>query len=101
MELHVVCVFTHLHSSTKANNQVQGRLFLDVVVAQGATILKLLTSEDKPLLIRENSLLVLDLRLDQLNGVRALDLKSDSFTSESLHKNLQKKSVSDDTSEKL
>ena len=35
-----------LHASTKSENQVQGRLFLDVVVAQGSSVLKLLSSKD-------------------------------------------------------
>jgi hypothetical protein len=37
---------------------VEGRLLLDVVVAQGAAILKLLASEDEALLVRGNALLV-------------------------------------------
>jgi hypothetical protein len=40
------------NSSTEAENQVQGGLLLDVVVRQGATILKLLSGEDQTLLIR-------------------------------------------------
>jgi len=34
---------------------VQGGLLLDVVVSQGATILKLLTSKDQTLLVRRNT----------------------------------------------
>ena len=45
------------------------RLLLDVVVAQGATILQLLTSKDQALLVRGNALLVLDLGLDVVNRV--------------------------------
>ena len=37
---------------------MEGRLLLDVVVAQGAAILKLLAGEDQALLVRGNSLLV-------------------------------------------
>merc|ERR1711970_526151 len=40
-----------LGTTTESQHQVQGRLLLDVVVGQGASILKLLTSEDQPLLI--------------------------------------------------
>ena len=49
--------------------------FLDVVITQSASILQLLASKDQPLLVRGNSLLVLDLGLDILNGVRRLNLK--------------------------
>ena len=40
---------------------MQGRLLLDVVVAQGSAIFELLSGEDESLLIRGDSLLVLDL----------------------------------------
>jgi hypothetical protein len=42
-------------TTTKTEDQVQGGLLLDVVVGQGAAILKLLTSKDKTLLIRGDS----------------------------------------------
>jgi hypothetical protein len=58
---------------------VQGRLLLNVVVAQGATVLKLLTSEDKTLLVRRNAFLVLDLGLDVVDGIAGLDLKGDGL----------------------
>ena len=41
-----------------------------------------------PLLIRRNSLLVLDLGLDILDGVRGLDLKGDGFTREGFYEDL-------------
>ena len=50
---------------------------LDVVVGEGATILQLLSSEDKTLLVRGNSLLVLDLLFHGLDGVRRFDLEGD------------------------
>jgi len=43
---------------------VKGRLLLDVVVRKGAAVLELLAGEDQALLIRGDSLLVLDLGLD-------------------------------------
>jgi len=58
---------------------VKGGLLLNVVVGQGAAILKLLSSEDQTLLVRGNSLLVLDLALDIVNGIGRLDLKSDGL----------------------
>merc|ERR1719159_2134158 len=41
-----------LHTSTKAEHKVEGRLLLDVVVREGPAILKLLSCEDQALLIR-------------------------------------------------
>ena len=40
-----------LHTTTKTQHQVEGRLLLDVVVGERATVLELLTSEDKALLV--------------------------------------------------
>ena len=67
---------------------MKGRLLLDVVVAQGPAIFKLLSGKDQPLLIWGNSLLVLDLGLDILNGVGGLHLEGDGLASEGLDKNL-------------
>ena len=57
---------------------------MDVVVAQGASIFKLLASENETLLIGRNAFLVLDLGLDIIDGIRGLDLKSDGLSSEGL-----------------
>lgn len=70
---------TDLHTTTKAENQVKGGFLLDIVVRKSAAILKLLASEDQTLLVRGNSLLVLDLALDIVDGVGGLDLKGDSL----------------------
>jgi hypothetical protein len=59
---------------------MQGRLLLDVVIRESATILELLAGEDQALLVRRNSLLVLNLALDIVDGVARLDLKSDGLT---------------------
>ena len=48
-----------LHASSQPQDQMEGRLFLDIVVGQRPAVLKLLASEDQPLLIRGDSLLVL------------------------------------------
>jgi hypothetical protein len=73
-----------LHTTTETENQVKGRLLLDVVVGQSTAILELLASEDKTLLIRGNTLLVLDLRLDIVDGVRGFDLEGDGLAGEGL-----------------
>jgi hypothetical protein len=58
---------------------MEGRLLLDVVIAQGAAILELLARKDEALLIRRNAFLVLDLALDVVNRIARLDLKSDGL----------------------
>ena len=77
-----------LHTSTEAENQVQGRLLLDVVVAESPAVLELLTSEDQALLVGRNTLLVLNLSLDVLDRVGSLDVESDSLAGESLNEDL-------------
>ncbi|KAE8339811.1 hypothetical protein BDV24DRAFT_70823 [Aspergillus arachidicola] len=57
---------------------------LDVVVAQGAAILKLLTGEDQTLLVGGDALLVLDLGLDVVDGVARLNVEGNGLTREGL-----------------
>merc|ERR1711991_80140 len=73
---------------SQAEDEVEGRLLLDVVVREGAAVLKLLASENQTLLVRGDALLVLDLGLDVLNGVRRLDLKGDRLAGEGLDEDL-------------
>jgi len=84
-----------LHTASESKNQVKGRLFLDIIVGQGSTVLELFSSEDESLLIRGNALFVLNLALDVFNGVGWLDLQSDSLASQSLHENLHTTSESE------
>jgi len=58
---------------------------LDVVVRQGAAILKLLASEDETLLVWGNALLVLDLALHIVDGVGGLDLEGDGLARQGLN----------------
>ena len=67
---------------------MEGGFFLDVVVAEGTAVLKLLPGEDQTLLVGGNSLLVLDLRLDVVDGVAGLDIEGDGLAGEGLDKNL-------------
>merc|ERR1712228_1104689 len=73
---------------------MQSRLLLDVVIRQSSAILQLLSSKDQSLLIWGNSLLVLDLGLDILNGIAGLNLKGDGLASQGLHENLHTTSQS-------
>ena len=77
-----------LHTTTEAQDEVKGRLLLDVVIGKSAAIFELLASEDKTLLIWGDTFLVLDLGLDVLDRVGGLDIESDGFTSEGLDENL-------------
>lgn len=77
-----------LLTTTKTENQMESALLLNVVVAQSATILQLLTSKDQTLLVRWNAFLVLDLRLDVINGIRGLHFQRNSLASQSLDKDL-------------
>jgi len=61
---------------------------LDVVVRESTSILELLASKDQTLLIRWDTLLVLNLGLDVLDGVRWLDVEGDCFTSQRFDENL-------------
>merc|ERR1711953_1655957 len=67
---------------------MEGGLLLDVVVGESPSVLELLASKDQPLLVRGDALLVLDLGLHILDGVRGLDLEGDGLPCEGLHKDL-------------
>ena len=61
---------------------MERRLLLDIVVGQRSSILELFAGEDQTLLIRGDALLVLDLRLDVVDGVAGLDIECDGLTRE-------------------
>jgi len=70
-----------LHTSSKTKYKMKSALFLDVVVRKSTSIFKLLTSKNETLLIWRNSLLILNLGLHILDGIRWLDLKGDGLSS--------------------
>mmetsp|Transcript_23860 Transcript_23860/g.49945 ORF Transcript_23860/g.49945 Transcript_23860/m.49945 type:complete len:257 (+) Transcript_23860:233-1003(+) len=75
-------------SSTKTKDQVKGGFLLNVIIRKGASVLELLPGEDQTLLIRGNALLILNLRLDIINGIRRLDVQSDGLAREGLDEDL-------------
>jgi len=77
-----------LHTTAQTENKVESRFLLDVVILESATVLELLASEDKALLIWGNSFLVLDLCLDVFDGVALLDVESNGLSCEGLDENL-------------
>ena len=95
-----------LGSTTQTQDQVEGALLLDVVVAEGSAVFKLLTGEDQSLLVGGDAFLVcvvsvvsdfgqrgevnltLDLGLDIVDSIRGFNLKSDGLTREGLDEDL-------------
>merc|ERR1712183_459206 len=77
-----------VHAATEPQHKVQRRFLLDVVIAERSTVLQLLPSENQPLLIRRNPLLVLNFRLHVVNRVRRFHIQSNRFARQSFHKNL-------------
>jgi hypothetical protein len=73
-----------LHTTTEAEDEMKGRFLLNVVVGKGSAVFELLSSKDQALLVRRNTLLVLNLRLDVVDGIGRLDLKGDGLASEGL-----------------
>merc|ERR1712180_30468 len=82
------CLHEDLHTSSQPQDKMEGGLLLDVVVRQSPAVLQLFTSKDQSLLIWGDALLILDLSLYVLNGVRRLNLESDGLTSQRLYENL-------------
>ena len=66
---------------------------LDVVIGEGAAVLELLAGEDQALLVRGNALLVLDLALHIVDGVRGLDLKGDGLARQGLNEAVAKSAL--------
>jgi len=87
---------THLLATAEAEHQVEGGLLLDVVVGEGAAILQLLASKDEALLVRGDPLLVLDLGLDIVDGIRALNLQSDGLPGQGLDEDLHTTTETED-----
>ena len=67
---------------------MQRTFLLDIVITQGPSILQLFPGKNQPLLIRWNPFLVLDLRLDIVNGIGRFDIQRDGFSREGFDKNL-------------
>ena len=78
----------HLLTSSKAQHQVQCRLFLNVVVSQRAAIFQLFASENQSLLIRRNAFFVLDFLFHLLDRVARLDVQRNRFARQRLDKDL-------------
>lgn len=84
-----------LHTSSESEDQVESGFFLNVVVWKSSSIFKLLSGEDKSLLVWWDSFLILDFSFDVLNGVGWFNIKCDGLSSESLNKDLHTSSKSE------
>ena len=78
---------------------MESGLLLDVVVGESSAVLKLLSGEDKSLLIWWDTFLVLDLGFDVLDGVCWLNIEGDGLTSKGLDEDLHSSSKSEDEME--
>jgi streptomycin 6-kinase len=85
-----------LHTTTETKDEVKGALLLNVVVGEGATIFKLLASENQALLVGRYSLLILDLLLDIVDGISRLNFEGDGFAGEGLYEDLHTTSETKD-----
>ena len=58
-----------LHATAQTEDEVKSGFLLNIVIGKSATILELLAGENKALLVRGNTLLVLDLCLNVVDGI--------------------------------
>ncbi len=75
------------------------RLLLNVIVGEGTAVLELFTGKDQTLLVGRDTLLVLNLRFDIVDGIRRLDIEGDGLTGEGLDKNLWESPTEGESSE--
>ena len=85
---HYECKTEGLAATPQTEDQMEGGLFLDVVIRKSAAILQLLACKDEPLLVGGNALLILDLGLHILDGVTGLHLQGDGLAGQGLHEDL-------------
>ena len=77
-----------LAASAQPQNQVQSRLFLDVVVGERAPIFELLSGEDQALLVWWDPLFVLNLGFDIIDCVGGFHLEGDRLAREGFNEDL-------------
>tara|TARA_R110002074_G_scaffold98789_3_gene213769 strand:- start:1559 stop:1921 length:363 start_codon:yes stop_codon:yes gene_type:complete len=75
-------------AAAQAEDQMEGGLLLDVVVCQTTPVLELLTRKYETLLVGRDSLLILDLAFDIVDGIRRLDFQCNGLASQGFYKDL-------------
>jgi hypothetical protein len=87
----LICGGGSLSSTTETQHQVEVGLALDVVVGEGTAVLEALPAEDESLLVGRDALLLLDLGLHPIDGVRGLHAQGDGTTREGLDEDLRRR----------
>ena len=64
-------------------------ILLNIVDVKSSTVVQLLPSKDKSLLVRWNSFFVLDLQFHTFGRIAGFDIQSDCFTRQYFHKDLK------------
>jgi len=77
-------------TSPQTQDEMQGRLLLDIVVTESASVFELLSGKDETLLIRGNAFLILDLGLDVVDRIRRFNVKCDGLSRQSLDEDLSR-----------
>ena len=72
----------------EGGGKVKGGLLLDVIFGEGATVLKLLASEDQTLLVGRDTLLVLNFGLDVVDSVGGFDFEGDDLAGQGLNEDV-------------
>lgn len=78
----------NLHSSPESEDQVDGRLLLDVVISHSPTVFKALSGEDEPLLVDGDALLCQNPLLHGTHAVAVLHFHGDGLSGEGAHEYL-------------
>jgi len=89
----VILLLSLFASSSQSQHKVKSGFLLNVVITQSSSVFQLFSSENQSLLIWGDSFFVLDLGLDILDGVRALDLEGDGLAREGLDEDLHPHSL--------
>jgi hypothetical protein len=82
-------IFQVSKATTQSQNQVQSRVFLDIVVGKSTAILKLLSRKNQALLIAWDAFPVLNLGFHILNRVRRLYIERNRLARKSFYLNLR------------
>merc|ERR1719492_685723 len=69
---------------------MQSGFLLDVIIRQSSSIFQLLSREDETLLLRWDTLFILNLGLDILNGVIRLNIESNRLSGQGFDENLHR-----------
>ena len=85
-----------LHTTAKTEDKVESRLLLNVVIRKSTAVLKLLPGEDEALLVRRDTLFVLNLRFDVVDRVGRLDFERDRLSRQRLDEDLNARAESRD-----